>query len=80
MSRACPGSGGQFRLLQVPEADITSTTTTMKPTRKLNTLEKLLKHKSGVSIEEMITTGWQQNSVRGAIHSAGLYCFFEVSS
>lgn len=50
---------------------MTSTTTTMKPASKLDTLEKLLKRKNGASIAEMTkATGWQQHSVRGAIAGA----------
>lgn len=48
-----------------------STTTSTKPATKLDTLEKLLKRKSGASIAEMAkATGWQQHSVRGAIAGA----------
>ena len=50
---------------------MTSTTTTMKPASKLDTLEKLLKRKNGANIAEMTkATGWQQHSVRGAMAGA----------
>jgi hypothetical protein len=42
-----------------------------KPVSKLETLEKLLKRKSGATIAEMTkATGWQQHSVRGALAGA----------
>ena len=42
-----------------------------KPASKLDTLEKLLKRKSGATIVEMTkATGWQQHSVRGALAGA----------
>ncbi|MBX7497222.1 DUF3489 domain-containing protein [Qipengyuania sp. 6B39] len=44
---------------------------TTKPVSKLDTLEKLLKRKTGVSIADMTkATGWQQHSVRGAMAGA----------
>ncbi|WP_298021963.1 DUF3489 domain-containing protein [uncultured Parasphingopyxis sp.] len=47
------------------------TTTTTKPQSKLDTLEKLLGHRNGASIAEMVkATGWQQHSVRGAMAGA----------
>lgn len=50
---------------------MTSTTTTKKPATKLDTLEKLLKRRNGASIAEMTkATGWQQDSVRGALAGA----------
>lgn len=50
---------------------MTSTTTTMKPASKLDTLEKLLKRKNGANIAEMTkATGWPQHSVRGAMAGA----------
>ncbi len=45
--------------------------TTKTPAIKLDTLEKLLRRKSGASIAEMAkATGWQQHSVRGAMAGA----------
>ena len=45
-----------------------TTTTTRKPLAKLDTLEKLLRRKTGASIAEMTKAiGWQQHSVRGAM-------------
>jgi hypothetical protein len=42
-----------------------------KPTSKLDTLEKLLKRKSGATLAEMTkATEWQQHSVRGALAGA----------
>ncbi|WFL77812.1 DUF3489 domain-containing protein [Altererythrobacter arenosus] len=50
---------------------MTSTNTIKKPASKLDTLEKLLKRKTGASIAEMTSaTGWQQHSVRGAMAGA----------
>jgi hypothetical protein len=43
-----------------------------KPTSKLDTLEKLLKRKSGATLAEMTkATEWQQHSVRGAMKKRG---------
>ncbi len=53
------------------KATSANATTTAKPASKLDTLEKLLKRKTGVSIAEMTkATGWQQHSVRGAMAGA----------
>ena len=50
---------------------MTNPTTIKKPAAKLDTLEKMLKRKSGASIAEMTkATGWQQHSVRGAMAGA----------
>jgi Protein of unknown function (DUF3489) len=56
-------------------ATVTATSTkaanAAKPSRKLDTLEKLLKRKNGATIAEMTkATGWQQHSVRGALAGA----------
>lgn len=46
-------------------------TTPTKPASKLDTLEKLLKRKSGTTITEMTkATEWQNHSVRGAMAGA----------
>ena len=50
---------------------MTNTPKSQKPTSKLDALEKLLKRKNGASIAEMTkATGWQQQSVRGAMAGA----------
>lgn len=49
----------------------TTNAKTIRPASKLETLEKLLKRKSGATIAEMANaTGWQQHSVRGALAGA----------
>ena len=50
---------------------MTNTNKTKQPAPKLDTLENLLKRKTGASIAEMAkATGWQQHSVRGAMAGA----------
>ncbi|MEE4208925.1 MAG: DUF3489 domain-containing protein [Parvularcula sp.] len=48
-----------------------TTSKTNKQITKLDTLEKLMKRKNGVSIAELTkATCWQQHSVRGAVAGA----------
>lgn len=53
------------------EANTATAIKTPKTISKLDTLQKLLKRKTGATIADMTrATGWQQHSVRGALAGA----------